>query len=582
MALIQLNSGDWYEEANLPIRNGQRYDPTSTSERDPESGMSLSALAQQQSIQQNAAQVAALTPAQSAIRAQSLSSMAGLPLKRTDSASSTAGGPTGAGKGKVIVRNADGTSKTYALAENSTNGLDAALKAGGKIMDPLTGKPMSVVNAYGGWLANGIPLNVVAGEGWKPAQKEVVSNLFNTGWRPGKELPKNLPGLPLEALKAYKGLAGNESLKPTNLRLISPDGERWDGYDYNQIQQKLDQGWGVMEGDQTLGSDRVKRFGGGWLIDDRPVNTVVSGLIDPAQRKALSDAGIWHPEWDDPNNPNYISQVGLNDPRHSWTTPGKMWNPETGAFDDYAGPAAGNQFGDYYADQAGAPSEWDDDFGELAKGWNVPFNYPRLPLNVVAKPFDEKFSFSPEEIYGDPSYLFRFAEGQRATQAAQSAGMRQYGGRALKELTRYGQGMASQEYADTYARKLQEFRDRFQIETSNKERLSNEFQKGYGRDVGEYGMAHDIFTGNQDRLYNRLAGLSGTGQTATTTAGQLGGNYGANAGNTMLSNARSLADIYGSAANARAAGRVGSGNAWTGAFGKIADDVADIYTNRWN
>jgi hypothetical protein len=53
-----------------------------------------------------------------------------------------------------------------------------------------------------------------------------------------------------------------------------------------------------------------------------------------------------------------------------------------------------------------------------------------------------------------PGYEFRFGEGERAVQANQAARNNTLSGRALKELTQYGQGFASNEFQNEFARRL--------------------------------------------------------------------------------------------------------------------------------
>lgn len=52
----------------------------------------------------------------------------------------------------------------------------------------------------------------------------------------------------------------------------------------------------------------------------------------------------------------------------------------------------------------------------------------------------------------DPGYQFRLKEGQKAIDAAANAGGRYNSGRTLKELTRYGQDYASNEYGNAFNR----------------------------------------------------------------------------------------------------------------------------------
>lgn len=87
-----------------------------------------------------------------------------------------------------------------------------------------------------------------------------------------------------------------------------------------------------------------------------------------------------------------------------------------------------------------------------------------------------------EDLIMDPSYQFRFGEGQRAIERRQNAMGNRFSGGGLAELTRYGQDYASQEYSNAY---------------------------------------------------NRLSGVAGTGQTVGSNLNQLGMNYGSNMGNIM-------------------------------------------------
>jgi hypothetical protein len=95
----------------------------------------------------------------------------------------------------------------------------------------------------------------------------------------------------------------------------------------------------------------------------------------------------------------------------------------------------------------------------------------------------------------DPGYQFRLGEGNKAIDRASAARGGFDSGRSLKALTRYGQDYASNEFGN---------------------------------------------------VYNRLAGLAGTGQTATTNTAQLGQSY-----------ANQASDLTTQAGNARASGYIG-------------------------
>ena len=125
--------------------------------------------------------------------------------------------------------------------------------------------------------------------------------------------------------------------------------------------------------------------------------------------------------------------------------------------------------------------------------------------------------FSMADYQEDPGYKFRLEQGtQGLERSAAARGMAQ-SGRAIKDLVRFNQGQAAQEYGAAF--------DRFQVNRSNK--------------------------------LNPLQSLMGVGQTATGALTSAAGNYGTNAG----------ANITG-AGNATAAGIVGGANAINSAVGQ--------------
>jgi hypothetical protein len=70
----------------------------------------------------------------------------------------------------------------------------------------------------------------------------------------------------------------------------------------------------------------------------------------------------------------------------------------------------------------------------------------------------QQYAFTPpsgqEVLNQDPGYQFRLSEGLKALQASQAAKGGLVSGGALKALEGYGQGLASQEYQNAYARSL--------------------------------------------------------------------------------------------------------------------------------
>jgi hypothetical protein len=125
--------------------------------------------------------------------------------------------------------------------------------------------------------------------------------------------------------------------------------------------------------------------------------------------------------------------------------------------------------------------------------------------------------FSKTDFKEDPGYAFRLKEGMKALNASAAARGGLISGNALRAATGYGQEMGSQEYNNAF--------NRYYTERAN--------------------------------MMDPLKFLTGVGQAAG--AGQAA-NIGANATNT--------ANLMTNAANANAAGQIGSANAYTNAIGQ--------------
>ncbi len=153
--------------------------------------------------------------------------------------------------------------------------------------------------------------------------------------------------------------------------------------------------------------------------------------------------------------------------------------------------------------------------GELSQGWNQHF---QAPTNVTEQ--------------NDPGYQFRLSQGLDALQNSAAARGGLLSGGTAKAINNYAQSDASNEYSNVY-----------------------------GRALGEYQQNYNQFQNNQSNLYNRLAGLSGTGQTAAGQLGYAGANAAGNISNILGRTGAGVGDAYQSIGNAQASGYLGMGNA---------------------
>ena len=131
----------------------------------------------------------------------------------------------------------------------------------------------------------------------------------------------------------------------------------------------------------------------------------------------------------------------------------------------------------------------------------------------------------------DPAYQFRLQQGMDSAMNSQAARGLQNSGGALKELTAYGQGMASQ---------------------ASDADLDRQYQRWQANQAGGMGMANARAQG--------LSGLASMGYGATTQGNQLGQNYGSQ-----------YALGQQGIGNAQAAGTMGAQNALQGGFQNFMD-----------
>lgn len=150
--------------------------------------------------------------------------------------------------------------------------------------------------------------------------------------------------------------------------------------------------------------------------------------------------------------------------------------------------------------------------------------------------------FSMKDYVEDPGYKFRLGQGEQAINRAAAAAGRYDSGRALKDLTEFNSGLASQEYGNAYSR----------------------------------------FVNDQSNQFNRLAGLAGVGQTAANSLSELGSGAANNIGNLNMAGGNAAAAGAINAGNAAASGKIGSANAWSNALGGATNALAQYFQPSFN
>lgn len=131
-------------------------------------------------------------------------------------------------------------------------------------------------------------------------------------------------------------------------------------------------------------------------------------------------------------------------------------------------------------------------------------------------------SFSMQDFFNnkDPAYQFNMDQGMQALQRSAAARGGLMSGGTLKDIAKYSQGLAS-----------------------------NEYQNAYNR-----------FMNNQNTQFNRLSSIAGYGQTANNNLANSGTTMANNVGNIMTGNA-----------NAQAASTMAQSNAWGNTLSGLAN-----------
>ena len=143
------------------------------------------------------------------------------------------------------------------------------------------------------------------------------------------------------------------------------------------------------------------------------------------------------------------------------------------------------------------------------------------------------------DVANTPEYQFAEQQGTKATQDAMAASGGAMGGGAAKSLSQFNQGLASQQYQNAY----------------------NNALSTYGTNL------------------NKIMGEVVSGQQSASQAASMGAQVGSQTSGNYMNLADLLTSAYTGQGNAKAAGTVGSANAWTGALSGGANTLASLYGN---
>ena len=128
-----------------------------------------------------------------------------------------------------------------------------------------------------------------------------------------------------------------------------------------------------------------------------------------------------------------------------------------------------------------------------AKGYQQPWQ----DFGQTALQDYESWRSDPNAVSSDPSYQWRFGQGQEAVENSAAARGGALSGNALRAITDYGQDAASQEYGAEFARRMQEL-GIGQTASGNMSNLA----------TGEGNALSNLLTGRGTNWWNTTLGLA--------------------------------------------------------------------------
>lgn len=157
-----------------------------------------------------------------------------------------------------------------------------------------------------------------------------------------------------------------------------------------------------------------------------------------------------------------------------------------------------------------------------------------------------------ESVMAEPGYQFGLTQGRNALEGSAAAAGGLYSGRALKELTQYGNDYATTKFNDAWNRQRTNFNDRWG-------RISS--LAGMGERATNNTAAAGLSMGNN------VAQMYGNNANAASNAWA---NFGNNRSNLLTNTASSLGNIDMSNANAQAAGKMHRAKIWGDGINQLA------------
>jgi hypothetical protein len=171
-----------------------------------------------------------------------------------------------------------------------------------------------------------------------------------------------------------------------------------------------------------------------------------------------------------------------------------------------------------------------------------------LPSGYLMQPWGQSFTAPELSETTDPGYKARLQLAQEALERSAAAK-----GNLLTGGTAQAEGQLAQDYA------------------------SNEYNSVYGRALQTYNTNYNTFNQDRSNIFNRLAAISGTGQTTANELNAQGTQFASNVGNIELGTATNIGQTAQNAAAARGSAYQTGGNAFGSAVSGIPGGIMNLY-----
>lgn len=214
----------------------------------------------------------------------------------------------------------------------------------------------------------------------------------------------------------------------------------------------------------------------------------------------------------------------------------------------YGSPASGAMLSTGGLHTSGAPSSMPSMEASGASGAMPSSGAFSGGFGSLMQPYSGTFT-APTGLteQNDPGYQARLNLGTDALQRSAAARGGVLTGGTAQALNQYAQDYASNEYGNVYNRALQNFDTNY-----------------------------NVYNQNQANQFNRLAAISGVGQTAANQLGTMGQNASNAVSSNLLGTAGQMGQDYQNAAAANASGMVGSANAYNGALSGVGSNLSQL------